>query len=338
MTRSIAVLLLVGLSILALGCQASAGPLGSVSPIPSAAPSVGQPSPDLTPGPSASPATSPSTPPPSLTPSPPATAEPSPTPAAGDTIVVRAYFILAGTRRAEGLVPVLREVPRTKAVATAAMNELLTGPTDAERAASPALSTTVPRGTRLLGITIERGIATVDLSGEYESGGGSASTLARLGQVVYTLTQFPTVDKVSFRVDGRPVTVFGSEGIVLDGPVGRMDNPRFGQTMFEDVLPAIFVDRPAWGAALANRAAVTGTGNTFEAHFTYALLNGSGRVLDEGPVMATCGSGCRGTFEFTVNYQVSRSHWGTLRVIEGDESGQTSGTARDYPVWLSAGG
>ena len=46
---------------------------------------------------------------------------------------------------------------------------------------------------------------------------------ARLGQVVYTLTQFPTVQKVRFELDGRPVNVFSSEGIVLDHPVGRSD-------------------------------------------------------------------------------------------------------------------
>ncbi len=55
---------------------------------------------------------------------------------------------------------------------------------------------------------------------------GSASATIRLGQVVYTLTQFPTVTSVLFQIDGRTVTVFGSEGIVLDGPVARADYDR----------------------------------------------------------------------------------------------------------------
>ena len=34
----------------------------------------------------------------------------------------------------------------------------------------------------------------------------------RLAQVVYTLTQFPTVDGVVFSLDGEPIDVLGGEG------------------------------------------------------------------------------------------------------------------------------
>ena len=73
-----------------------------------------------------------------------------------------------------GLVPTLSEVPATKAVATAAMTALLEGPGHL-RDAAQTISTAIPPGTKLLGITIADGVATVDLSGEFESGGGSAS-------------------------------------------------------------------------------------------------------------------------------------------------------------------
>jgi len=54
-------------------------------------------------------------------------------------------------------------------------------------------------------------------------GGGSYNILSRLAQVVYTLTQFPTVDRVLFYLDGQPVDVFSGEGVVLEHPVGRAD-------------------------------------------------------------------------------------------------------------------
>jgi hypothetical protein len=123
--------------------------------------------------------------------------------------------------RGESLVPVARAHPPTLGVATAAINALVAGPTRAERRSG--VTTAVPSGTRLLGISITKGVATVDLTSEYEAGGGSLSMQMRLGQVVYTMTQFPTVKAVRFKLDGAPVNVFSGEGIVLDHPVGRSD-------------------------------------------------------------------------------------------------------------------
>jgi spore germination protein GerM len=119
------------------------------------------------------------------------------------------------------LVPELRTHAATPRIATAALAALLAGPTRAERASGVA--TAIPGGTRPLGISIRDGIAKVDLTSEYQSGGGSLSMQVRLAQVVYTLTQFPTVKAVRFQLDGRPVDVFSGEGIVLDHPVGRSD-------------------------------------------------------------------------------------------------------------------
>ena len=53
------------------------------------------------------------------------------------------------------------------------------------------LATAVPDGTQLLGLILDDGIARVDLTSEYESGGGSASMTMRLAQVVCTLDAVP---------------------------------------------------------------------------------------------------------------------------------------------------
>lgn len=317
MKRSAFLIATVGLAIVLTGCSAASGPLGTVPPVRSADPSVAQGSPDLTPqpsDPSASdePGASPST--------------PAGSPAPGTTIV-RAYFFLDGPVGSAGLVPVLREIPSTRAVAAAAMTALVEGPNARERGASPAISSTVPTGTRLLDLTIAGGVATVDLSGEFESGGGSASVLGRLAQVVYTLTQFPTVKSVAFQVDGRPVNAFAGEGVVLDKPVTRAD--------YGDQLPAIFADRPAWGAGFGNPGRVAGTANVFEAQFLVTLLDGSGRKLFDGPVLATCGTGCRGTFDVTIPYTVSKAQYGTLRLWNASARDGAPEDIREYPVWLT---
>jgi hypothetical protein len=308
---------IAALSLVISGC-ASSGSAGPVPPLePTPAPSIAQGSPDLTPAPSG-------TVPPASEP----TGSPEATPAATveGTTIIRAYFYLSeGTD--SGLVPILREVPATKAVATAAMAALLDGPSDTELG---VMSSAVPAGTRLLGLTIKEGVATVDLSGEFETGGGSASAMIRLGQVVFTLTQFPTVESVIFRIEGRTVTVFGSEGIVLDGPVSR-------QT-YEDLLPAIYVDRPAFGAAIGNPGRVAGSANVWEATFQITLLDGDGDVIADQQAMATCGTGCRGTFDESVRYDVERAQWGTLRVWAASAKDGSPVGVREYPVWLTPAG
>jgi germination protein M len=302
-------------------CSPGSGGLGSVptvAPTPSAAPTE----PDLTPAPSAS-----TMPPsePSESPDRTASQPPTSTSAPSRTMIVRAYFALGGRPGTAGVVPVLREVPETTGVAAAAMTALLAGPTADE---SGEVVSAVPNGTRLLGITIKNGIATVNLSTEFDSGGGTASMQYRLAQVVYTLTQFSTVKTVTFQIEGQTVTVFGSEGIVLDGPVGRGD--------YEDQLPAMFVDRPAFGAALGNPGRVTGNADVFEATFRVSILDAGGTVLVDKQVMATCGTGCRGSFDVTLAYTVAKGQWGTLRVYNPSAKDGSPEDVRDYRVWLTS--
>jgi hypothetical protein len=338
--------LLVAVALAGGACSPASGPLGTpASPVASPAPSDDPPpadvapetpSPSPTPSPTAVPSTTPSEAPggPSVAPSSPApstaaspTAKPTPSPSPAATTVVRTYFVLGSFTGNEGLVPVLREVPETKAVATAAMTALLAGPKGAELESRPAMFTAIPDGTRLLGVTIADEIATVDLSREFESGGGSYSVQARLAQVVYTLTQFPTVDGVLFKIDGKPVTTFSSEGLVLDGPVDRAD--------YRDILPAIFVDRPAWGAAAGNPVEISGIANVFEAQFRAQVLDAAGNILADEPVMATCGTGCWGTFRTRLPYDLAKAQYGTLRVFEPSAKDGSPINVTEYRVWLT---
>lgn len=320
-------ILVVGMLVATVAaCTGSTGGLGSVPtavPVPSDQPG----GPGLTPapgapGPSAEPSEAPG-----ATPS--AAPASTATPAAAGTTIVRAYFLLGGEPGSEGLVPVLREVPKTTAVAKAAMNAVLAGPTSAE-SGERTISSAIPAGTRLLSVAIKNGIATVDLSTEFDSGGGSTSMQYRLAQVVYTLTQFSTVKSVVFQIEGETVTVFGGEGIVLDGPQARAD--------YYEQLPSIFVDRPAYGAAIGNPGRVAGNANVFEAAFRVALIDAGGRTLVDQQVMATCGTGCRGTFDVMLQYTVAKGQYGTLRAYNLSAKDGTPEDIREYPVWLTPAG
>jgi hypothetical protein len=325
---------LAALVLAAAACTPSSGSLGSLATPPSASvPSVEAPSNDQTPQPTPS-ATepSPTATPPDSSATAGSTASPvlSPTPSAAGTTIVRAYFFLGSFTGSGGLVPVLRVVPKTVAVATAAMKALIAGPNDKELGATPAMYTTVPADTRLLGISISGGVATVNLSAEFASGGSRASTFGRLAQVVYTLTQFPTVDHVLFELDGQSRFAYFGYDAYLDHPVYRSD--------FRDQLPGIFVDRPAWGAVLGNPGIVSGVANVFEAQFLVRLSDANGRVLVEQPVMADCGNGCWGTFSTSLPYTVAQGQWGTLRVYDPAPKDGTPEHVTDYPVWLAPAG
>jgi len=305
-------------AILVVACGSSSGPIGPVpAPSTSPEPSVAQGSPDVTPAPSTDETTDPSEEPsgPLASGSP----EPSSAPSAETgTSIVRTYFWLAGGTGSAGLVATLHEVPGTKAVATAAVKALLAGPTAVE--SQHAVTSKVPSGTQLLGLTVDNSVATVDLSSEFDSGGGADAVQTRLAQVVYTLTQFPSVKGVSIRIEGE-----GDSNVL-----NRAD--------YVQLLPAIWLDRPAWGAAIGNPAHVTGSADVFEATFRVSILDGSGKVLGDQQVMATCGTGCRGTFDASVPYTIGKAQYGTIRVYEPSAQDGSPVNVRDYRAWLTPKG
>lgn len=208
----------------------------------------------------------------------------------------------------EGLYVVHRTQSSTPRVGSAALEALLAGPRPAED-----LDTSVPDGTQLLGLTIDDGIATVDLTSEFESGGGSASMQMRLAQVVYTITQFPTVEGVLFSLDGEPIDVLGGEGVIIDHPLTRKD--------YADLLPAILVTAPVAGQTVSNPVVIRGSANVFEANVTVKILDESGDVIAETFTTATCGTGCRGTYRVSLAYEVDSVQPGIIVVHDDDAAG-----------------
>jgi germination protein M len=169
--------------------------------------------------------------------------------------------------------PVRRDIPATEEVATAVVHALAQGATSQERA--EGLSTAYPAGAPVTGVTVDNGVATVTLN----------QTLSHpaLAQVVYTLTQFATV-----------------QGVRTSRMIG--DAPPLTRASFEDVTPSILVESPLPGEIVTSPLRVRGTANTFEATFDLAVLNSSGVRIAWRFVTATSGSGTRGSFDTTVSF------------------------------------
>ena len=246
------------------------------------------------------------------------------TPTATATAPVEEMNLSVFFLKAEEVTPVVRTVGRTVATGRAAMEELLKGPNEQDQ--DFGMSTAVPEGSRLLGLSIENKIATVDLSREFESGGGSLSMQARLAQVVYTLTQFPTVDTVIFEIEGARVTTFGGEGIDLSAPVGPAD--------FEDLTPILLVLTPRTGDTVSTPVRVTGTANAFEATFQLEVVDPRGVIVAEKTVTATSGTGTRGLFDVTVPFALEREGWGAIIVFELSPRDGSRTNLREIPVFM----
>jgi hypothetical protein len=214
--------------------------------------------------------------------------------------------------------PVRRSIESTPAVARAALTELLDGPTADERA--DGLSSAIPDGTTLQDISLADGVATVDLDGTFDDGGGSASMLGRVAQVVATLTRFPTIERVAFRIDGKPVEAIGGEGVVVDPPVGRR--------AIEEQTPQILVESPLPGASVRSPIRLRGTANVFEATVSIDVRGADGKLLKRTFTTATSGTGTRGTFDTelalpdttgavtVIAYEASAEDGSALHVVE----------------------
>jgi germination protein M len=208
--------------------------------------------------------------------------------------VVRIYFLEDGK-----VAPVSRRVIGPM-VGAAAMRELLEGPTPED----PDVRSAIPAGTTLESLIVADGVATVQLSRQ-------VTDYAALAQLVYTLTQFPTVRRVDHGADA----------------------PR-GRRAFEEQTPAILIESPLSGEEVEPGFEVSGTANTFEATFQYELRDAADEILKKDFVTATSGSGTRGTFRFTVPYEASRPQAGRLVVFEISAEDGSRTNERSIPLSL----
>ncbi len=255
---------------------------------------------------------------------------PLPPPSVSDAEFVTVFFMV-GQPATGGpyLTAVARYVPAGWATPETAVEQLLAGPTDDEvNAQIPAFSTAIPDGTSLIDLTVASGVATVDLSGEFDDGGGSFSMFSRLGQLTFTLVQFPEIDEVMLELDGVPVTVFSSEGIIISG---GLDPAFFFDT---GVMPELLNTSPAWWQYVESPVQVEGWSRAFEATFLFTLTDDDGLPLAEGFVTDGASGPEFGEFSFSVPYVLDRRQLGELILYNLSAKDGSVIDLRETAVWL----
>lgn len=190
-----------------------------------------------------------------------------------------------------------RVLPTTSTPARATIQSLLAGPNSAE--AGAGVGTRIPDGTSLVGIALSGGTATIEVSAEF---GTSKTAHLRIAQVVRTLTQFSTIDRVTIRVGGATL-----------GPYTNASSHR--------LLPAILVWNPPIGAHIGSPVVITGTADVFEASVHVRILNERGHAIATAHTTATCGTGCRGSYRVKLPFAVRHTQAGTVVVFDDDADG-----------------
>ena len=207
-------------------------------------------------------------------------------------VLVALYFLQDGK-----VWPEQRGLVTGPAIATNTVRQLFEG-TESE------LTSAIPPETRLRSLAVKSGVASIMLA-------PAVTDRKALAQLTYTLTQFDSVQRVSFNGE-RPV----------------------GRGAFEDETPAILVEAPLSGEAVESGFEATGTANTFEATFQYELRDVNDKILKKDFVTATSGSGTRGTFRFTVPYQAPGPQAGRLVVFEISAEDGSRTNERSTPLAL----
>ena len=151
---------------------------------------------------------------------PPAQRAPSPDPEKPNRLMAGLYFIKVTEDGRTYPQRVVRPVYYNSGPLTETIRTLLDGPTGEEL--KDGLLNAIPEGTRLISAHVEGGTAYLNFNQSFRFNAlGAEGTVAQLLQIIYSSTEFPTVDRVQFLVDGERIDYLGGDGIFVGEPLGR---------------------------------------------------------------------------------------------------------------------
>jgi hypothetical protein len=161
-----------------------------------------------------------------------------------------------------------------------------------------------PKAARILSVSVTGGIATVDWSAEVLQASVGAETEARgIQAAVYTLTEFSTITRVRFTVEGKASGTSSNGRRIEDwwGHVGLGDQP-FARSEEPDVLAPIVLLTPLDGARSSGTLELTGEASTFEANVGIVLRDATGKEVLRTSATAAEAAPARGGFSKTITF------------------------------------
>ena len=145
--------------------------------------------------------------------------KPEPVPPASK-VTRRIYFVFIGEDGVLSRKMVTREVEKNNSPLVTSINLLLEGPQGTE--VSKGCKSLIPNGTKLKSASVRDGVAYLNFSEDFEFNPlGVDGYLGQLMQVVFTATEFSTVNCVQFLIEGEKKEYLGSEGVWIGSPLSR---------------------------------------------------------------------------------------------------------------------
>ncbi len=135
------------------------------------------------------------------------------------------YFVFVDDSGDISLRPIVRPVYYVDSPLTDTLAALLGGPSADE--IRGGLLSLVPEGSKILGIAIREGTAFIDFNELFRFNAfGSEGYRSQLKQIVFTATEFQTVQSVQFLINGERRSYLGPESPYIGEPLSRQSLPR----------------------------------------------------------------------------------------------------------------
>ncbi|WP_147613479.1 GerMN domain-containing protein [Treponema pectinovorum] len=130
------------------------------------------------------------------------------------------YFVYIGEDGVLSRKMINRQVERNNSPLLTNINLLLKGPSPEED--SKGYRSLIPNGTKILSASVRDGVAYLNFNEDFEFNTlGPDGYYAQLMQIVYTATEFSTVNSVQFLIEGQKKEYLGSEGVWIGSPLSR---------------------------------------------------------------------------------------------------------------------
>ncbi len=130
------------------------------------------------------------------------------------------YFIRVENDGSIHLKQIQRQLRNSDTPLTDTLEALLQGLTAPEL--NDGLLNLIPEDTLLLSATVNNRVAYLNFNESFRFNSlGAEGLLAQLQQIVYTATEFSSVDRVQFLIEGKQVNYLSGDGVFIGQPLGR---------------------------------------------------------------------------------------------------------------------